>query len=138
MAITAELKKTIDTKPFYAVAGVVDLTVEQLRAVPTLASGEAYGELVARGRSVVGRIRRQKATQELEDQATSTVRRTKATATTARRSAEATRSSAKGTATTARKRAASTKTAAKGATTSARKTTRAAAKAAGDGAAKVG
>ena len=49
-----------------------------------------YGDLLVRGRKVVGRIRRQKATQDLKKDATTTVRRSKATATTAKKSAAAT------------------------------------------------
>ncbi|MDQ1603084.1 MAG: hypothetical protein QOE01_929 [Actinomycetota bacterium] len=99
---------------------------------------EVYGELLTRGRTVVGRIRRQKSTQDLKKQAGTTVRRTKAAATTAKTGAGETRSSARGTATTAKKRAATTKKAAKSATTSARKTAGTATKATGDAAGKVG
>jgi len=123
-----------------------------------------YTELLTRGRKVVGRIRRQKSTQDLKRDAGTTVRRTKAATTTAKKGAAdttraakgtrttakkaakqgtrsantATRTSAKRTATTARKRTASTRTAAKSATTSARKTASSAARATADGAAKVG
>lgn len=120
----------------------------------------AYEELLARGRRVVGRIRRQKATQELKRDAGTTVRRTRATATAARSGASETASAAKGTATTAkksarkatrstttaakrtsttaRKRAATTRQSASTATRSARKTTKTARKAASTGARKVG
>ena len=119
-----------------------------------------YEELLTRGRRVVGRIRRQKATQDLKRDAATTVRRTKTAAKTARSGAAETTSAAKGTATTARKSAAkatkSTRTAAKrtsttarkstattrksaaGVTRSARKTTSTATQAVTDGAAKVG
>jgi hypothetical protein len=118
--------------------------------------GTGYDELLVRGRSVVTRIREQKPTQELQRQASTTIRRSKAlvttakggatdtktaakgTATVAKKSAAATRTSAKGTATVAKKRAATTKKAAKSTTTSARKTTAAARKATASGAAKVG
>ena len=123
-----------------------------------------YSELLTRGRKVVGRIRRQRSTQDLKRDAATTVRRTKAASTTAKKGAAdtasaakgtrttarkaaasgtrsastATRSSAKRTTTTARKRAASTRTATKSAATSARKTASSAAQATSDGAAKVG
>lgn len=119
-----------------------------------------YSELLTRGRSVVGRIRRQKATQDLKRDAGTTVRRTKAAASTARSGAADTASAAKGTATTARKSAkksaGSTRTAARRTTTTARKraaatrksatsatraaskTTASATQAVTDGAAKVG
>lgn len=103
---------------------------------------DVYGDLLVRGRKVVGRIRRQQATQDLKKEATTTVRRTKATATTAKKSAAATGATAKRatkrTTTTAKKRATTTRTAAKGATTSARKTAKTAGRATKAGAAKVG
>jgi hypothetical protein len=165
MAVTVETKrgrvhrdrefnaKDLTAKPLYAVAGVVDLTVEKVRNVPTYARSmrvdnvavsaaelteAVYGDLVERGRTLVNRIRNQEETQELEARAKSTVRRTKAATTTARKNAAATRTSAKRTTTTARKNAESTRSAAKGAVTSATRTTKAAAKAAEAGAEKVG
>lgn len=100
--------------------------------------GTGYDELLGRGRSVVTRIRRQKSSQDLHRQASTTVRRSKATATTAEKAVADTRSAARGTATTAKKRAATTRKTAKSATTSARKTTSAARKATAAGAAKTG
>jgi heparin binding hemagglutinin HbhA len=82
--------------------------------------GTGYDELLGRGRSVVTRIRRQKSTEELKSQASTTVRRSKATVTTAKKSAAATKKTAKS------------------ATTSARKTTTAAKKATKAAASKVG
>src|SRR3954454_8866748 len=67
-----------------------------------------YGDLVSRGRSVTNRIRRQKATQELQASATTTVRRTRTATKTAKKSAAETRTATRGAATTARKRAAGT------------------------------
>ena len=165
MSITVETKqrrfhrdkelnaKEVTTKPLYAVAGVVDLTVEKVRNVPSYARSmrvdnvavsaaelteAVYGDLVERGRTLVNRIRRQEETQELKARAKSTVGRTRAASTTARKNAAATRSSAKGTTTTARKNASSIRSAVKGAATSAGRTTKAAAKAAEAGAEKVG
>jgi heparin binding hemagglutinin HbhA len=97
-----------------------------------------YVDLVTRGRSVTNRIRRQKATQDLQASANTTVRRTKAATTTAKKSAAETRTATRGAATTARKRAAGTTKAAKSAATSATKTAAAATKAVADGAEKVG
>jgi hypothetical protein len=97
-----------------------------------------YTELLTRGRKVVGRIRRQQATQDLKRDAATTVRRTKAATTTAKKSAATTRSAAKRTTTTARKQAATTRTATKSAATSARKTAASARKATTDAAAKTG
>ena len=135
-----------------AVAGLqVQAVALPVRATATVAglaedvTGRAdavYGDLLARGRSVVGRIRRQRATQDLKADAATTVRRTKATATTAKKAAAETTTTAKRatkrTATTAKKRATTTRTAAKGATTSARRTATSARKATTAGAAKVG
>ena len=97
-----------------------------------------YGDLVTRGRRISNRIRRQKATQELQTQASTTVRRTKAAKTTAKKSAGATRTAAKGAATTAKKRAAATTKATRSAAKSAGSTTAAATRATVDGAQKVG
>jgi heparin binding hemagglutinin HbhA len=100
--------------------------------------GTGYDELLVRGRSVVTRIRTQKPTQELQRQASTTIRRSKALVTTAKGGATDTKTSAKGTATVAKKRAATTKKAAKSTTTAARKTTATAKKATKSAAAKVG
>jgi heparin binding hemagglutinin HbhA len=100
--------------------------------------GTGYDELLGRGRSVVTRIRSQKSTKELQRQASTTVRRSKAFVTTATKAAVDTRTSAKGTATTAKKGTAATKKTAKSASTSARKTTTAAKKATSAAATKVG
>jgi heparin binding hemagglutinin HbhA len=142
-----------ETKALPAKAQTVAVT---LAADVAGAVGTGYDELLVRGRKVVTRIRTQKPTQELQRQASTTIRRSKAlvttakggatdtktaakgTATVAKKSAAATRTSAKGTATVAKKRAATTKKAAKSATTSARKTTATARKATTAGAAKVG
>ena len=103
---------------------------------------DVYGDMLVRGRKVVGRIRRQKSTQDLKKQAATTVRRTKATGTTAKKSASATGTTAKRatkrTTTAAKKNASATRSTAKGATTSARKTSTSAAKATKAGASKVG
>ena len=97
-----------------------------------------YGDLVIRGRRISNRIRRQKSTQEMKTQASTTVRRTKAAKTTAKKSAGSTRTAVRGATTTAKKRAASTTKATRSAAKSAAKTTTAAAKATTDAAQKVG
>jgi heparin binding hemagglutinin HbhA len=125
---------------------------------------DVYGDMLVRGRKVVGRIRRPQAAPDLKRDAATTVRRTKAATTTAKKGAAdttkaakatrttarkaaasgtrsaqtANRASAKRTATTARKRTASTRTATKSATTSARKTAASARKATTAAAAKTG
>jgi hypothetical protein len=159
VALPARAQVAATALPAKAQTAAVDLAVEVADRADAV-----YMTLLTRGRRVVGRIRRQKATQELKRDATTTVRRTKAatttakkgaaettsaakgTSTTAKKSAKkatrkatsSTRTSAKRTATTARKRAAATRTATKSATTAARNTTGSAAKAVSDGAAKVG
>jgi hypothetical protein len=97
-----------------------------------------YDDLVTRGRRISNRIRRQKSTQEVKAQASTTVRRTKAAKTTAKKSAGSTKTAVRGATTTAKKRAASTTKATRSATKSAAKTTAAAAKATTDGAQKLG
>lgn len=79
-----------------------------------------YDDLAKRGRTVVRRISRQKATQDLGSDARSTATRVKATRTTAKKSAASTKQSAKAT------------------TTSATRTAQSASKAVGDAAGKVG
>lgn len=124
-----------ETKALPAKAQTVAVT---LAADVAGAVGTGYDELLGRGRSVVTRIRRQKASQDLKAQSSTTVRRGKATVTTAKKAASDTRSAARGTATTAKKRAATTKKVAKSATTSARKTAAKASEATVDGAGKLG
>lgn len=140
-----------------------DLEAGKLQAkaqqVPTLAvtrmleaagrAEETYEDLAGRGKKLVDRIKRQRATQELVDQGKATISRSKAAVTTVRRGAGSTQSAAKATVTTAqreadevitetrataRKRTTGTKSAAKRTATTARKraaTTKSATKATG-------
>jgi heparin binding hemagglutinin HbhA len=119
-------------------------------------ANEAYDDLARRGTTLVRRVRRQQATQDLEDQvrnttrsakatrtsaskaATATTARAKATATTATKAVKATTTAAKATATTARKTAATTAARAKATTTSGQKSASAAVKATKKATAKVG
>ena len=125
----ADLEKAVATLQAEAVAlpGKAVALQDKAQTVALGLAGEVagkadavYGDLLTRGRSVVGRIRRQKSTQDLKKHAATTVRRTKATTTTAKKQASATRTSAKS------------------ASTAARKTASAAAKATADGAGKLG
>lgn len=126
MALTSEVRKLADTKPFYAVAGCGDLAVEKIREVPvalqqvqgrlqdfaatdraqlqqravgyagslaTLAT-DAYDDLAQRGRSLVSRVQRQEATQELEAQVSAASRQAKAARTSARKTAATARKAA--------------------------------------------
>ncbi|WP_246485955.1 hypothetical protein [Kribbella qitaiheensis] len=79
---------------------------------------EAYDDLAARGQEIVGRIRNQKASEDLVAQAKTTVSKAKATRTTARKTAESAERNVKATATSARKTA---KTATKAASAAASK-----------------
>jgi DNA-binding protein HU-beta len=107
---------------------------------------ETYGDLAARGRDLVARVRRQESTKQARTAAKNTVSRVKSTRTATAKSAKAsvseTRSAAKDaavTATSSAKRTAGTvKRNAKGTTTSAKKAASATAKATTDAAAKVG
>jgi heparin binding hemagglutinin HbhA len=112
------------------VAGDVRSLPEKARTFPEKAqsfalaqvgkANEAYEDLAERGKVIVGRIRRQQATQDLKAQAASTEAKAKATVTTAKRAVT------------------STERAAKGAVTSAGKTVKAAEKATKDAADKIG
>jgi hypothetical protein len=116
MTITERLR---DSKAFYVAAGAGDLAVEKIREVPdrlnrlqektdpTDLGGaavayvtqvgtravEVYDGLAERGKRIVSRVDRQKATQELEASAKATVRRARTAAgsakTTARTAAKA-------------------------------------------------
>jgi heparin binding hemagglutinin HbhA len=66
---------------------------------------ETYGDLAKRGKNVVGRIRRQKASQDLKADIETTTAKAKATETTARKAVTSTQRAAKGTATSAAKTA---------------------------------
>jgi hypothetical protein len=130
----------VDVKP-RAIAGTVEAKVSE--TVDDL--NKQYVDLAARGRSLVGRIRRQKSTQDLKAASSNTTSRAKATRTRAAKTADEANTSAK-TATTAAKRSAkatgasakSTKSSAKATGTSAKKTATAAKRATQDAAAKTG
>ncbi len=93
---------------------------------------EGFDELAGRGKKLVERIRRQKATQELVEQGRTTLSRTKAAVTTVRRGTKDTTTAAKATVTTAtrqaEKAAESTRTTATKSASSATKATKAPAK----------
>ncbi|WP_432945252.1 hypothetical protein ACQPXM_05055 [Kribbella sp. CA-253562] len=118
------------SKRLEALAADAKTVPAKLRELPAVAQaglttvlGQAevtYEDLAARGEEIVGRIRSQKASEDLAAQAKTTASKAKATRTTARKTADTAARNVKAT------------------TTSARKTTKTAAKAAGDAAAKVG
>jgi hypothetical protein len=110
MTITNRLR---DSKAFYAAAGAGDFAVEKLREVPERLNKlqektdpkdlggaafayvtqvgtravEVYDGLAERGKRIVSRVDRQKATQELEASAKATVRRARSAAGSARNTA---------------------------------------------------
>jgi hypothetical protein len=90
------------------VQGAVRELPEQAQAVVGVlvaTASELYDDLAERGEVVVSRIRRQPSIGELEDQASSTVRRARATKTTSMRGAAATKRAAKATVASATKTA---------------------------------
>lgn len=99
----------------------------------------AYDDLVKRGETLVGRIRKQEATKATRTSAKTTTSKAKTTSTQAKK---ATKSTAKKTTSTAKKtaakKAAPAKSSAKATATAAKKTATSAAQATTDGAAKVG
>jgi septal ring factor EnvC (AmiA/AmiB activator) len=94
-----------------------------------------YGDLVARGESLVTRIRKQESTQATVASARTTTAKAKTTRTQATKTAKSTTKKA---ASTAKKRSAAPKSSAKATSTAAQKTASSAAQAATDAAAKVG
>jgi Mg-chelatase subunit ChlI len=97
-----------------------------------------YGDLVARGESLVTRIRKQESTQATVASARTTTAKAKTTRTQATKTAKSTKSTTKKAASTAKKRSAAPKSSAKATSTAAQKTASSAAQAATDAAAKVG
>ena len=126
----------------------VAASIESVQSVPTKAQGllgeviasafTTYDELAGRGKSLVTRVRRQQSTADLQEQATSTVARAKATATTVKKQTRASKKSASATTSTAKKSASRAKSSAKATTTSAKKTASATKKASNAAAIKVG
>jgi hypothetical protein len=111
----------------------VPVRVQQLVGDQVATAGETYDELVRRGETVVGRIRRQQSTRETAAAAQTTVAKARTTRTQATRAAKQSASTARKTA-----RKSPAKSSAKATGTSARKTAAAAATAATDAAAKLG
>ena len=102
------------------------------------AATDTYGDLVKRGESLVGRIRRQQSTQDTVAASKSTVTKAKTTRTQATKAAKKTTTAAKTATTAAKKRAATPRSSAKATVTSAKKTVSAGSRALTDAAAKVG
>jgi hypothetical protein len=100
--------------------------------------GDAYGDLVKRGETLVRRIRRQKSTQDTVAAAETTVAKAKTTRTQSAKAAQATRKSAATAKKTAAKRRTPAKASAKATRTSAKKTVSAGSRALTDAAKKIG
>jgi hypothetical protein len=123
-------RQTELSKRLEALAADAKTVPAKLRELPAVAQAslttvlgqaeETYDDLAVRGKEVVTRIRKQKATEDLVTQAKTTVSKAKATRTTARKTADTATRNVKATA------------------TSARKTAKTATKAASDAASKVG
>jgi hypothetical protein len=130
---TKDIRRSLtDPTPVYAWLGAGDATVAALRELPARAvelrdraadlpqylgelrdaARREYDGMADRGRRLVVRVRRQRATAALREQAGNTVRATRAARTTATRSASSTRRATKGAATSARKTARTAATAA--------------------------
>lgn len=100
-ALPARMSATVD-----GVRGAVVGLPEHAQGVVVDSAARAnrtYDGLARRGATLVGRVRRQAASQELGEQIQNTVRSAKTTTTTARKAGAATSSRAKATATSARK-----------------------------------
>lgn len=96
---------------------------------------DTYGDLVKRGESLVGRIRKQESTQEVVKEAKVTVTKAKTTRTQAEKAAKAAAANVR---TGAKKRTAAPRSSAKATVTAARKTAASAAKAVVEAAEKIG
>jgi hypothetical protein len=130
-------------------AGVAGLQTEALELPARLQklvedqvaiTGDAYGDLVKRGESLVGRVRRQSSTVATTESAKTTKAKAKTTRTQASKTATAAKRSTKKSATTTAKKAAKSpaRSSAKATATSAKKTAGSAARATSDAARKVG
>ena len=141
-------KSVVDFEPRAFGAQAVKTVNDQALAVPArgrgrrlrraTATSDAYGDLVKRGQTLVGRIRRQQSTQDAVAAAETTVTKAKTTRTQATKAAKKTTTAAKKSTTTAKKRTAATRSSAKATRTSAKKTVSSASRALTDAAAKVG
>jgi len=116
----AELQSEVQTLP---------TRLQKLLDEQVATAGDTYADLVKRGESLVGRIRRQQSTQDTEAAAKTTVTKAKTTKTQATKAAKKT---------TAKARKSPAKSSAKATTTTAKKTASSATKAVIDAAEKIG
>jgi hypothetical protein len=143
-AFGAQAVKTVNDQVL-----AVPARVQEVVDINVTAATDTYGDLVKRGRTLVGRIRRQKSTQDAVAAAETTVAkarttRTQATkaakksTTAAKKTVKKSTTAAKRTATTAKKSTGPARGSAKATRTSAKKTVSSASRALTDAAAKVG
>jgi heparin binding hemagglutinin HbhA len=126
--------RSFGTQAFKTVNGqvlAVPARVQKIVDINVSAATETYGDLVKRGKSLAGRIRRQQSTQDTVAAAETTVTKAKTTRTQATKAAKKTTTSAK-------KRTAAPRSSAKATATAAKKTVSAGSRALTDAAAKVG
>jgi hypothetical protein len=125
-AFGTEAVKTVNSQVL-----AVPARVQKIVDFNVSAATDTYGDLVKRGKSLAGRIRRQQSTQDTIAAAETTVTKAKTTRTQATKAAKATKSAAP-------KKRAAAKSSAKATGTAAKKTVSAASRALTDAAAKVG
>lgn len=142
----ADVRKTVvEFEPRTFGAQAVKTVNDQVLAVPgrvqevvdinVTAATDTYGDLVKRGKTLVGRIRRQQSTKDAVAAAETTVTKAKTTRTQATKAAKKTTTAAKK---TAKKSTGPARSSAKATRTSAKKTVSSASRALTDAAAKVG
>jgi hypothetical protein len=127
----AAAQKTVTTFDAKATRAAIEKRVVELPATGWATATDAYGDLVKRGQTLVGRIRRQQSTQDAVAAAETTVAKAKTTRTQATSAGQATKKTA------AKKRTAA-KSSAKATGTAAKKTVSSASRALTDAAQKVG
>jgi heparin binding hemagglutinin HbhA len=138
-------KSVVEFEPRAFGAQTVKMVNDQVLAVPArvqkavdtnvAVASDAYGDLVKRGKTLVGRVRRQQSTQDTVAAAETTVTKAKTTRTQATKAAKKTTTAAKK---TAKKSTGPSRSSAKATRTSAEKTVSSASRALADTAAKVG
>jgi heparin binding hemagglutinin HbhA len=127
----ADVQKTVTTFDPKATRVAIEKRVVELPSAGWATATDAYGDLVKRGQTLVGRIRRQQSTQDTVAAAETTIAKAKTTRTQASSAGKATKKTA------AKKRTAA-KSSAKATGTAAKKTVSAGSRALTDAAAKVG
>ncbi len=102
-AAQQSVKETVTTFDPKATYTALEKRAKDLQAASRSTATDAYGDLVKRGQTLVGRIRRQPSTQEVVKAAESTKVKAKTTKTQAKKAATSTRRNVKATKTAAKK-----------------------------------